>query len=540
MTRASAARPSDPPRSRPALTHVLVLAGLGVLLIGLLDCLNFTVDDSFISLRYAENFAAGKGLVFNAGERVEGYSNLLWTLVLGVLAKEGVNQHASPLRLLIAAKVLGLAFAIATLIVLAWLIYGIRRDREWGDHTDLIGLAALCTSTTYSFSVWSVSGLETSMCAFFVTLGGALMVAALRDFRETARSPLRLFMAAGVTFGVLTLVRPEQFFVWVLAFAVFLGVAPRPLRTALAGSASVTLLIYAASLAWRWTYYGALIPNSVTSKSGGGLFTVMLGLKYAFGGVASILGIVALGFLGLGRLLRGRTDWQFLAIYCGAYTLFVFVSGGDWMPGFRFFVPVLPLLWVLGIASLLAFTSSAQPRVSPVAVGALVLALAVSSFSLGRALVRAQLEFPTGFKGIQWQASPTRIVVAREIGRIVPPGSLLAIFEAGYVPYFNPNLRILDLSGLMDRTIARLPGRHMYKVSPDYFLKRAPDYYLMMVRVGTPSAEGIALLATPEFRARYEAIKRFDSLELALAQPNTKGERPLEEDLGFVLYRRKS
>src|SRR4029077_21236239 len=130
--------------------------------------------------------------------------------------------------------------------------------------------------------------------------------------------------------------------------------------------------------------------NCVVAKTGGGLFTGMLGMKYALGGLASILGIVALGVLGLPRLLRGRPDWQFLAIYCGAYIAFVFASGGDWMPGFRFFVPVLPLLWVLAIGSLLAFTGSAEPRVSPFAVGALVAVLAVSSFALGRALVRAQ------------------------------------------------------------------------------------------------------------------------------------------------------
>jgi hypothetical protein len=36
------------------------------------------VDDSYIFLRYAENFASGHGPVFNPGERVEGYSSPLW------------------------------------------------------------------------------------------------------------------------------------------------------------------------------------------------------------------------------------------------------------------------------------------------------------------------------------------------------------------------------------------------------------------------------------------------------------------------------
>ena len=38
-------------------------------------------DDTFISLRYAQNLWDGHGLVFNPGDRVEGITNLLWTLL---------------------------------------------------------------------------------------------------------------------------------------------------------------------------------------------------------------------------------------------------------------------------------------------------------------------------------------------------------------------------------------------------------------------------------------------------------------------------
>jgi hypothetical protein len=42
-------------------------------------------DDAMISMRYARNLAAGHGLVWNPGERVEGITNPLWTLWLAVL-----------------------------------------------------------------------------------------------------------------------------------------------------------------------------------------------------------------------------------------------------------------------------------------------------------------------------------------------------------------------------------------------------------------------------------------------------------------------
>ena len=43
-----------------------------------------TADDAFISLVYAKNLSNGEGLVFNPGERVEGYTNFLWILLLAI------------------------------------------------------------------------------------------------------------------------------------------------------------------------------------------------------------------------------------------------------------------------------------------------------------------------------------------------------------------------------------------------------------------------------------------------------------------------
>src|SRR5262245_25350105 len=40
------------------------------------------MDDAYISFRYADHLARGWGLVFNQWERVEGFSNLLWILIL--------------------------------------------------------------------------------------------------------------------------------------------------------------------------------------------------------------------------------------------------------------------------------------------------------------------------------------------------------------------------------------------------------------------------------------------------------------------------
>lgn len=39
-------------------------------------------DDPFISFRYAQQLVVGNGLVYNPGERLEGYTNFLWTILI--------------------------------------------------------------------------------------------------------------------------------------------------------------------------------------------------------------------------------------------------------------------------------------------------------------------------------------------------------------------------------------------------------------------------------------------------------------------------
>ena len=50
---------------------------------------NFVTDDAFISFVFSRNLAEHGQLVFNLGEPVEGYTNFLWTVVLGALMKLG-------------------------------------------------------------------------------------------------------------------------------------------------------------------------------------------------------------------------------------------------------------------------------------------------------------------------------------------------------------------------------------------------------------------------------------------------------------------
>jgi len=71
----------------------------------------YTIDDAFISYRYALHWAQGHGPVYNLGERVEGYTNFLWVAILAGFIK----LHADPV---LASKIIGLLTGIGTIVFL--------------------------------------------------------------------------------------------------------------------------------------------------------------------------------------------------------------------------------------------------------------------------------------------------------------------------------------------------------------------------------------------------------------------------------------
>src|SRR4029077_14763977 len=62
---------------------------LACLLVGGVQTLlyRFTTDDSYITFRYVNNFVDGLGLVYNRGEKIEGFSNPLFILILSGLCR---------------------------------------------------------------------------------------------------------------------------------------------------------------------------------------------------------------------------------------------------------------------------------------------------------------------------------------------------------------------------------------------------------------------------------------------------------------------
>ncbi|MCI0476029.1 MAG: hypothetical protein L0Y55_07260 [Anaerolineales bacterium] len=121
------------------------------------------VDDAYISFRYAQNAIRGAGLVFNPGERVEGFTNFLWTTMTIPLEGAGVDVGR-------ASMLIGALFGLATI----WLVFrfakivGAPRGAGW--------LAAFLLAVDGSFVLWSISGMETPLFAFLIFAGAVMYV----------------------------------------------------------------------------------------------------------------------------------------------------------------------------------------------------------------------------------------------------------------------------------------------------------------------------------------------------------------------------
>src|SRR4051812_49273934 len=71
-------------------------------------------DDAMISMRFARNFANGLGLVWNAGERVQGYTNPAWTFLMA-----GVQMLPIPERLMsLPLQLASIGFHLLTALVI--------------------------------------------------------------------------------------------------------------------------------------------------------------------------------------------------------------------------------------------------------------------------------------------------------------------------------------------------------------------------------------------------------------------------------------
>lgn len=212
------------------------------------------IEDAAISFSYARNLVEGEGLVpYPGGERVEGYSNPLWTLLLA-------GFHAVWVTPWISAKILGFVFGAATLPLVYLLARRARPEAETEDgppHSALLAPFLLAAST--QFTVWSSSGLENGLFCFLLAAGIYRLAVEVQDDRRAPWS--------AVLFFLLTATRPDG-----VAYAA-IGLTARLLGT-LRRRQWLALPLWIVALAvpfalynwWRYEYFAWWFPNTYYAK----------------------------------------------------------------------------------------------------------------------------------------------------------------------------------------------------------------------------------------------------------------------------------
>ncbi|GAB4498279.1 MAG: hypothetical protein OHK0052_11390 [Anaerolineales bacterium] len=223
-----------------------------------------TIDDSYITFRYARNILAGNGFTYNPDERVMGTTTPLYTGIMATLGavSGGVNAPFPELALIINA----LADSITCL-----LLYKLGSKLGYP-------LGGTVAALAYGIAPWSVTfaigGLETSVYILLLTLSAYFYNPPSLPSPPHPQPLSQREGGAGVRataiFGALALLtRPDALILLAPIALHYLITQILPRKTSLTAAvraALPALLLLGAWYTFAWLYFGSPIPHSVSAK----------------------------------------------------------------------------------------------------------------------------------------------------------------------------------------------------------------------------------------------------------------------------------
>lgn len=452
-----------------ALAHALSFLGSG------------PFDDDFICYRYARNWILGQGLVFNPGERFEGFTNPLWVMLLAAGMKLGLDPVDVSLTLSI------LAAGVA-----AWAVGQAWRER----YPDAVWpVPALLLAAVPGFAWHAVSGLGTTLLA-------ALLALWFLAWDRAARAG-RVPWSAGVFLALACLLRQEC----ALFALVFAAVELRGRGRVAALLPCLTLVGWTV---FRLVYYGRWFPIPYHVKQLPQIVDLGYGLRYLWQATLEC-GVGLLVVLGL-FAARGPRDARRAVTTATAlgvllHTIYVVSVGGDFVELSRFFVPSLPLMILLGCAGARSLVSARRLRAC-LAIAGLV-SVQWTQFDWtphGRTFRQLDHEYLEA----RWARLGKHFALA------VAPGTRVAISPIGAFGYYS-RLPLVDILGLThdgllevspDLAGVSMKGHHRHDAR--WVLAQRPE--LVILGNGVRDLSGVLhinpwerdLYQDPEFQRDYQ------------------------------------
>lgn len=467
-----------------------------LLVLGVLVGLEFIKDDAYISFRYAHNLVKGKGLVFNPGDRLEGFTNFLWTLLM-------VPFEALGWDLFQVCEFLGTGFSMA--VIGTMLVVATRWDTARKDLSFAWGATWLATSS--SWVLWAKSGLEQSLAALLPLVSATLLWQLVEDAEKVDQNDQAVIakraLLSGVLMGLGCMTRPEIHLVAVIVGTPLLVDVLRTRKLpkhALAWAGGVLLVTVPFHL-FRYGYYHSWLPNTFYVKTGKGSMIWRAGLDqlremFEFNHFGWVLPFVPFAFMTRKRLVPKLVA---LAISL-AFMAYIVKVGVDEMQWFRLYLPALPFLLLLAglgarnlldaVAALIGKKDDAQTAWLLAAIGwAGVLYAGSRNFQF----TYRELH---GFDGHGDLAGTYHPDLGKFITRHDRPGALVAFQDMGSTPYHAPDINFLDFIGLTEGTVAHarndyglhafVPTEGAAKKQYDadmrgYFWRRNPEWAILTV-----------------------------------------------------------
>ncbi len=192
-------------------------------------------DDAAIGLRYAERIANGQGFTYNDHERVCGASNPLWTLLISLGPRVGLDVESTTRLLASVFYVIAAVLASAVAVHVGGALIGL--------------LVAVAVPADVFWRIQALAGLELPLA---LSLGLAALLAASE----------RRDWLAGALLGLALMTKLDAVAL-VIAVTVASSIAYRRLPIRMLGSA---LLVSLPWFLFAWTYFGFPWPQSLSAK----------------------------------------------------------------------------------------------------------------------------------------------------------------------------------------------------------------------------------------------------------------------------------
>jgi arabinofuranosyltransferase len=411
-------------------------------------------DDAMISMRYAWNLTHGLGLVWNPGERVEGYTNLLMTLWMA-LPTLIFNKSIAVLFI----QISGFVFMIGTAFLSMGISSFITPIEKTPNYHLIRALAFSCGLLYFPLNYWSLMGMETGLLTLL--LGSGILL----SFEFTRKNRTNYLLLISIVLGLAFLTRNDSLIYAILIWG-YVGydvLRNHPNKKTLkifVISIFIYILFIISQEIFRFYYYGEWLPNTFILKmtgmslkhriiNGAGFISPFFSELFI---IIVICGIDLLLDFNLYKLLI----FSFFATSIG-YQVYV---GGDPWNYWRIIAPTIPFLLLLLLNSINSFALTINKNITNNKYKLsrrfsiiMLLSLFFTSILILNARFIEELLFIKNIKDIQ----PTKIQISQALvlNMITTPDAKLGVYWAGTIPYYSDRYAI-DFLGKSDKYISHL------------------------------------------------------------------------------------